>query len=183
MRSVTSTRAGAAIIVFTTAVSLIAAGCARGAKSHIPSPSGASLLPASPTALPEFDLATFRALLAELAGKGTPAVVNVWASWCGPCTQEAPGLASVSAKYSGRVQFLGVDIQDQVAPAKEFIERYGWSYPSVFDPTGAIRDGLGMVGQPVTLVFDQKGEQAFVWSGAIPEDVLATELATLFPSA
>ena len=170
-------------MVVTIALALIAAGCTKGGESHVPSPSGGSLLPASPTALPEFDLTKFRALLVELAGNGTPAVVNVWASWCGPCTQEAPGLASVSAKYTGRVQFLGVDIQDQVAPAREFIDRYGWSYPSVFDPTGAIRDGLGMVGQPVTVVFDETGEQAFVWSGAIPEHVLTTELASLVPSA
>ena len=183
MRSVRSTWARAWIIAVAIAVSLVGAGCAQSGEAHVPSPSVGSLLPASPTALPEFDLTKFRALLLELAGRGTPAVVNVWASWCGPCTQEAPGLASVSAKYRGRVQFLGVDIQDQVAPAREFIETYGWSYPSVFDPTGAIRDGLGMVGQPVTLVFDQKGEQAFVWSGAIPEDVLATELASLVPSA
>jgi len=40
-----------------------------------------------------------------------------------------------------------------------------------------------MVGQPVTVVFDETGEQAFVWSGAIPEHVLTTELASLVPSA
>jgi hypothetical protein len=39
-----------------------------------------------------------------------------------------------------------------------------------------------MVGQPVTVIYDQTGQQAFVWSGAIPENVLTAELASLVPS-
>src|SRR5437870_2898562 len=68
------------------------------------------LLPASPTALPDFDPATFRQLLVELRGK--PVVVNIWGSWCGPCIAEAPDLARISAAFRGRVQFVGVDISD-----------------------------------------------------------------------
>lgn len=134
-----------------------------------------SLLPATPVELPEFDLARFELLLEEL--KGTPVLVNVWASWCGPCREEAPVLASAARDFEGRVQFLGVDIQDQLAPARAFIEEFVWPYPSVFDPPGAIRDGLGFVGQPVTVLYDRSGERVFVHSGAITSAVLREQLS------
>jgi thiol-disulfide isomerase/thioredoxin len=103
-------------------------------------------------------------------------VVNIWASWCGPCTAEAPGLAKVAREFQGRVQFLGVDILDHLSPARAFVRKYGWPYPSVFDPTGAIRDDLGLVGQPITIVYDASGEQAFSWSGAVEEEALRATL-------
>jgi thiol-disulfide isomerase/thioredoxin len=132
------------------------------------------LLPSSPTALPDFTLAQFQQLLGEL--RGMPVLVNVWGSWCPPCRAEAPDLAKVSEAYRGRVQFLGVDILDQREPARDFIREFGWRYPSVFDPEGEIRDGLGYVGQPVTVVYDESGDSVFVWSGAVSEDILVEEL-------
>jgi thiol-disulfide isomerase/thioredoxin len=161
---------------------VLGAACTGGGSDGSPttSPSGAtggSLLPATPDALPTYDLATFRQLLGQLEGK--PVVVNIWASWCGPCIAEAPHLAALSKETKGKVQFVGVDIIDQRPAARAFIHRYGWTYPSVFDPTEAIHDGLGVVGQPATLVFDPSGKQVFIWSGAVTEDVLRTELHTL----
>jgi cytochrome c biogenesis protein CcmG/thiol:disulfide interchange protein DsbE len=135
---------------------------------------GGPLLPEDRLALPTFDLATYRSLLEEL--RGTPVVVNFWGSWCPPCTEEAPDLAQVSAEFDGRVQFVGVDILDARPPAREFILRYDWRYPSVFDPTGAIRDGLGYVGQPITLIYDRSGTLAFEWNGQIGGDQLRSEI-------
>jgi cytochrome c biogenesis protein CcmG, thiol:disulfide interchange protein DsbE len=134
-------------------------------------------LPASPTALPAFDPGTFQLLLAQL--KGTPVVVNVWASWCGPCIDEAPALATASETYRGRVQFLGVDIQDQMGPAKQFVERFGWTYPSVFDAPGAIRDSMGLIGQPQTVIFDAAGNRVCVRSGPADEQFLTETLDTV----
>jgi thiol-disulfide isomerase/thioredoxin len=152
---------------------LLAAGCARepaGGDSEQP----VSLLPENRVALPTFDLPRYEALLGEL--RGTPVVVNFWGSWCPPCEAEAPGLAEVSSEFEGRVQFLGVDILDNRAHAREFILRFNWQYPSVFDPTGAIRDGLGYVGQPITLIYDAQGVLAFEWNGAVGEDQLRREI-------
>jgi thiol-disulfide isomerase/thioredoxin len=160
-------------------LALAAAACGSTGRVDSPSPPTTSqgpLLPASPTELPSFDPGKFNALLAQLAAEHMPVVINFWASWCGPCTIEAPQLARVASGLEGKVQFIGVDIQDQLTPARAFIQKYGWPYPSVFDVPGAIRDGFGLVGQPVTLVFDRSGAQAFAWSGAIPADVLTTEL-------
>jgi thiol-disulfide isomerase/thioredoxin len=132
------------------------------------------LLPRDRLELPEFDLAEFRALLDEL--RGAPVVVNIWGSWCPPCIVEAPDLAQVSAEFQGRAQFVGVDILDQRQAAREFIRRFDWQYPSVFDPTGAIRDGLGYVGQPVTLIYDADGELSLEWNGVTTADMLRREI-------
>jgi len=132
-------------------------------------------VPSSPAELPDVSPEGFQALLATLRGK--PVVVNIWASWCGPCILEAPVLAAKAKQYSGKVQFLGVDIIDHRPPAREFIQRFGWPYPSVFDPTGAIRDSLGLIGQPHTVIYDASGTQVFVWSGAISEATLDEELS------
>jgi thiol-disulfide isomerase/thioredoxin len=123
------------------------------------------LLPSDRLALPQYDLATFRALLTEL--RGTPVVVNVWGSWCPPCMEEAPDLAVVSKEFDGRVQFLGIDILDEREAARDFIIKYDWQYPHVFDPGGAIRNGLGYIGQPVTVIYDKDGDVAFEWNGVI----------------
>jgi len=78
--------------------------------------------------------------------------------------------------FRGRVQFVGVDVLDQRGAAQAFIRKYGWIYPSVFDPTGAIRNDLGFVGQPVTVVLDSSGKRVFTWSGALSESRLRKEL-------
>ncbi len=121
------------------------------------------------------DPATFRTLLEQLKGK--PVVVNVWATWCPPCIEEAPHLAEVSDEYEGRVQFIGLDILDDRPAAAEFIREYGWIYPSIFDPTGRIRDELGYIGQPVTVIYDREGRLAFEHVGAVSAEMLRTEIA------
>jgi thiol-disulfide isomerase/thioredoxin len=159
--------------VLVLALALVLAACSGTSEPGDGGEPG-TLLPANRLELPTFDLDTYHALIDELAG--TPVVVNVWGSWCPPCEDEAPGLATVAKEFDGRAQFVGVDILDARAPAREFILRFDWPYPSVFDPTGAIRDGLGYVGQPITLIYDRDGTLVFEWNGAIGEDQLRREI-------
>lgn len=152
-------------------VAMFAGACSDG---EAPGAATGSLLPADPYELPAFDPASFDALLSEL--QGTPVLVNVWASWCGPCEQEAPHLAAAHAEYGDRVQFVGVDILDERASARRFMREYGWTYPSVYDVSGSIRDGLGLLGQPVTLFYDASGELVETWTGPIDEESLRENL-------
>jgi cytochrome c biogenesis protein CcmG/thiol:disulfide interchange protein DsbE len=168
-RILTAPWALAAMIVFAAGACSSPGPTAVGATS----PEGA-LLPATATELPAFDPPRFQSLLGGL--RGIPVVVNVWASWCEPCTVEAPHLAAVSTEYEGRVQFVGVDILDAREPARSFIQTYGWTYPSVFDEPGAIRDGMGLIGQPQTVIFDADGNRVKVFSGPVDAASLRAEL-------
>ncbi len=130
----------------------------------------AALLPTHVAELPTFDTDTYRRLLTEL--RGTPVVVNVWAAWCGPCKAEAPLLHAASHTYGDRVQFVGVDILDSLGGARGFIADHGFTYPSIFDPSGSIRDSLGMIGQPVTVFYDAKGNVAKTYEGQLTQTAL-----------
>jgi thiol-disulfide isomerase/thioredoxin len=130
----------------------------------------APLLPTHVAALPAFDVEQYQRLLTQL--HGTPVVVNVWASWCVPCQAEAPLLRDAVARYGSRVQFLGVDIEDSIDGARAFIADHAIAYPSVFDPSGSIRDSLGMIGQPVTVFYDAGGKVVSSWDGQLSSQVL-----------
>ncbi len=131
---------------------------------------GAALLPTHVGELPTFDVQTYQRLLTQL--RGTPVVVNVWAAWCGPCKAEAPLLHDASQTYGDRVQFLGVDILDSLDGARGFIADHGLTYPSVFDPPGAIRDSLNMIGQPVTVFYDADGNVVKTYPGQLTQTAL-----------
>jgi thiol-disulfide isomerase/thioredoxin len=150
-------------------LAIVATACTSGGSSATCG-SGPKLMPSSPAALPTLDAQDFQQLLCQLHGK--PVVVNVWASWCGPCISEAPELAAAAETYEGVVQFVGVDIQDQLRPARAFIDKFQWSYPSVFDPEGKIRDSFGLLGVPDTLFFDATGARTSVWSGPVTQEIL-----------
>ena len=139
----------------------------------------AALDPCPPTvpnpdvAIPGLPSATFRCLghgpdVNLAAVRGAPLIVNVWASWCPPCIAEMPILASAASDLRGRVQFLGVDMQDQDARALEMLTAFDADFPSVVDETGRIRGLLGISGPPVTFFVDERGVIVGRHDGVLP---------------
>lgn len=107
-----------------------------------------------------------RGLQRRLAAlKGHPVVVNVWASWCGPCNEEAPTLQRVSLDRGRDVAFLGVDLKDSRSGARRFLRRYPSTYPSYEDPDGEIYNAYKLLGAPTTIFYTPSGEKAFVHQG------------------
>ena len=137
----------------------------------------AALLPTTTDALPSMDPASYAALLGQL--RGTPVVVNFWASWCPPCIEEAPMLRAAAEEHADRIQFLGVDILDARTDAEAFIREQGLPYPNVFDPEGAVRNSVGSTGQPVTVFYRADGEVAVKIDGPLSADTLADALAEI----
>ena len=71
----------------------------------------------------------------DLSSLRGPMVVNVWASWCGPCRQEMPILQDFHEKYGDRVRVLGIDYQDvQTDAAMDLVRQTGATYPLLADP-------------------------------------------------
>jgi cytochrome c biogenesis protein CcmG/thiol:disulfide interchange protein DsbE len=105
--------------------------------------------------------------VAEL--RGYPVVVNVWASWCGPCRAEFPILQELSAKYGKRVAFLGVNSQDNDDAARTFLEEAPVPYPSYSDPDADVQDTLAARGLPDTVYYDSSGELCHVKLGQYAE--------------
>lgn len=102
--------------------------------------------------------------------RGYPVVVNVWASWCGPCRFEFPTLQRLSARYGKRVAFLGVDSQDSDDAAKTFLEEAPVPYPSYSDGDEAIAAAIGAGrGLPNTAFYDRRGELCFLKQGPYVE--------------
>jgi thiol-disulfide isomerase/thioredoxin len=106
----------------------------------------------------------FRARLKAL--RGHPVVVNKWASWCGPCRHEFPIFQQVSAERGRTVAFVGLDAGDGTKPAREFLGDYPVPYPSYEDPDEAIARDIGApANYPITVFYDERGEQAFIRQG------------------
>jgi len=89
--------------------------------------------------------------------RGKPIVMNFWASWCGPCDEEAPILREAWESYGDRVTFLGVDIRDAESDALEFVDEFGLDYLHVRDEGMAIYAEYGLTGQPETFFVDHNG--------------------------
>jgi cytochrome c biogenesis protein CcmG, thiol:disulfide interchange protein DsbE len=89
---------------------------------------------------------------------GYPTVVNVWASWCGPCRFEFPLFQQAAARYGKRVAFLGIDSQDSDDAASSFLEEAPVPYPSYTDPGKEIAESVGAsLGLPDTAFYDRRG--------------------------
>lgn len=97
--------------------------------------------------------------------KGHPAVVNVWASWCGPCRAEMPVLQRVALDRGREIAFIGVNLKDERGAARRFLRRAPLSFPSYEDPDGEIYEWYGLAGAPATIFYDARGRRAFVHQG------------------
>jgi cytochrome c biogenesis protein CcmG/thiol:disulfide interchange protein DsbE len=102
--------------------------------------------------------------LAEL--RGTPVLINVWASWCVPCRKEAPELARFDREMRDRARLVGIDFQDAKQDALAFIREFDWRFPNVADPQGRVATRYGLVGLPTTFVLDRQGRIARALTGA-----------------
>jgi cytochrome c biogenesis protein CcmG/thiol:disulfide interchange protein DsbE len=101
-------------------------------------------------------LADGRLSLKEL--RGTPVVLNLWASWCTPCRQEAPRLQKGWERWGRRgVAYLGLNIQDLRGDAREFAARFNITHPSVRDARRGVADSYGATGIPETFFVDARG--------------------------
>ena len=109
---------------------------------------------------PDFEFETFEGdkyMLSDL--KGDVVVLNFWASWCGPCRDEAPDLQAVHEEYADEdVTFLGVAWTDNGPAARAFMQEFGITYLNAPDLGGRIGDKYNITGVPETFIIDKNGD-------------------------
>ena len=107
-----------------------------------------------------------QASLADLKGKVV--LLNLWASWCGPCKDEAPVLERIWTQYRDKgVVVLGIDIQDLTSDALAFVKEYGLTYPSLRDGSDDSKTALEATGVPETFLIDRQGRVALHLAGPV----------------
>jgi len=108
--------------------------------------------PEQPRAAPEFSLP----LLVgdgELSSEeldGRPVVINFWGSWCEPCKEELPAFQRTYADYQDEVEFVGINMKDNLDDARAMAEDFGLTYPLVIGETELERE-FNLVGYPTTV--------------------------------
>ncbi len=112
--------------------------------------------------------------------EGDALIINFWASWCPPCRQESPAFERQWRRYRDTgIQFVGVDIQDDVSDAEAYVREFGLTFPNGLDPDGKITIDYGVIGLPVTFFVGSSGIVEGRWVGAIPEEKLEEWVNTL----
>jgi thiol-disulfide isomerase/thioredoxin len=111
---------------------------------------------------------------------GAVSVINFWGSWCPPCRVETPEFQQVYGEDQARgVEFLGVNVKDDEQLAQAFVTSKAITFPSLYDPRGevalAFRDYPANA-IPSTIVLDQAGRVAAVYTAAVTQKDLRTVL-------
>jgi cytochrome c biogenesis protein CcmG/thiol:disulfide interchange protein DsbE len=96
--------------------------------------------------------------------RGTPVVINFFASWCPSCAKEAGDLTAFARSHP-EVAFVGVDIRDTRAKGREWVMKYDVPFPVVFDREGTIASRYGVVGIPATFFLDRRGVERAAITG------------------
>lgn len=123
----------------------------------------------------EFDLS---------AHVGQPVVVNFWASWCLPCYEEAPVLQQFWSQYRDKgVLVVGVQTQDKDrrSEGRDFIGRFGLTFPNVYDNDSNVSVDWGLYGVPETFFLDSDGKIVSKHVGPVTAEVLAQNMLGLLP--
>ncbi len=116
-----------------------------------------------------FDGSTFK--LSDTLASGKPVVLNFWASWCGPCADEASVLQDAARRNADRIVFIGVNVQDVDADAQAFLRKYGVSYANGSKDTGPISIKYGMRAVPETYFIAPDGRLIRKWNTLTAADL------------
>ena len=156
-------------------------GYARFAKGAMAKLQAKSPTPAQPTQ--GFVDASGRAMtLADF--RGQVVLVNVWATWCGPCVTELPALAGLQRRFAGRMKVaaVSVDGEDKRTEAQAMLaERTGGALDFYIDPSRAMAFAVAAPGLPITILYDREGRELARLAGGANWD--APEAAALIEAA
>lgn len=127
---------------------------------------------------PDFSVTTFDGQPVKLSDlRGKVVMINFWASWCGPCKEEAPALQATWEAYKSRgdVVFLGIAYADNGPRSLDFLKQYGVTYLNAPDLGTRISEAYNIQGVPESFVIDRKGNIfEFIYAGITTSKLSAT---------
>lgn len=134
---------------------------------------------------PDFSLEQFNGAsfaLADYADR--PVFIYFWASWCGPCVEEAPAIEALWPEYRDRgYAFLGINIWDLRPDAEQFIEDLGLTFPLARDGDRAVYVEYGVQGLPVAFFIEPGLQIHSRYDGPLDEATLRAELERIADSS
>ena len=136
--------------------------------------------------IPDFDLPTLdgrRVRLSDL--RGSPVVINFWATWCGPCKQEMPLLVEQYNWNKGRgLRVLAIDTlaNDNRDDMRAFVKQFNMNFDVLVDETDAIAGGWEVMGLPTTFFVKPDGTVAKVHVGQMTADQLKDYMKLVMPN-
>ncbi len=131
---------------------------------------------------PDFTLTTLDGQTFTLSDlRGTPVVLNFWATWCGPCRAEMPELVSAANRYDPKVRVIGVDQGEPPEDVQAFADELGIGFPIPLDRDMSVADNYRVTGMPTTFFIDRDGIIRQIWAGEMNGIILAEGIAGILP--
>jgi cytochrome c biogenesis protein CcmG/thiol:disulfide interchange protein DsbE len=156
---------------------VVAAIFLKGLQNDDPSrlPSALVGKPAPVFALPALEGTGLPGLASVDLSGDRPVLVNVWASWCGPCRVEHPILMALKARPDLRL--VGINYKDQPDNARRFLASLGQPFSAIgADATGRAAIDWGVYGVPETFLVDRTGVVRFKWTGPLTAEAVTKAL-------
>jgi thiol-disulfide isomerase/thioredoxin len=130
----------------------------------------------------QFTLRDVNGVDVQLASfKGKVILLNFWATWCGPCKAEIPGLVELQAQYAGDLVVLGFSVDDTVEKMKPYAQEYKINYPLLVGlGREDVQDAYGPLwGIPVSVIIDRDGKIAKKHSGIASKEQFERDIKAL----
>jgi len=107
---------------------------------------------------PDFTLDLVNGGVASLADyRGQIVLVNMWATWCGPCHREAPAMQTYYTQYGGRFEILAVNVGETPREARGFVTQYGLTFPVLLDEQSRVAQLYELNAYPTTYIIGRDG--------------------------
>jgi peroxiredoxin len=146
---------------------------------------GAIVLEPAPVAghpAPDFELVSTDGETIRLSDfRGTPVILNFWATWCGPCRAEFPDFQQAAVDNADRLVIIGINNSsaDQVDLVPGFLEEFGITFPIVLDEDGSTAKTYRILGLPTTIFIDSSGTVDEVFTGPLNKAYIESKITKL----
>ncbi len=111
--------------------------------------------------------------------RGHDVLVNVWATWCGPCRREMPALERLSKSEGDRLLIVAIDQGEDPSTVGSYAKRFGVSFPVAVDDEQMVGTDLHLIGLPSSFFVDRAGIIRDAVDGEMTYDIMTSKARSL----